>query len=399
MLCSVKNDRQKLTSPTDPTITTVNRKIVKYPWIIEKIVAYKELSKFQLSSLVVVTAGAGFICTGLPIDIANLTSVCMGTAFCAASANSFNQIFERNRDKNMNRTKNRPLPSGRVSPQEAVVFGVTSAAIGVGSLYALTNPLVAMLGGANILLYALPYTFSKRYTEANTWVGAVVGAIPPVMGWAAATGGSILAADPVVLAAILYLWQFPHFFALSWLYREDYARGGFQMVPVNDPDGARTASLILRYSIYLTALPPLVTIGGLTSSMFAVEGAVVNAYLLYLAYQYSKERTNANARKVFLTSLWYLPVILAGFIFHNTLWEENKLKEEETESNNQVLPICQMRQFLKDHCVHEIFINKTNGDKSILCPVIISEKVASNAPTLDEITQSTVSVGPSNPQQ
>ena len=136
------------------------------------------------------------------------------------------------------------------------------------------------------MLYSGLYTYSKRKTELNTWIGSVVGAVPPVMGWAAASGGNIIAADPLMLASMLFLWQFPHFFALSWIHREDYARGGFQMVGVNDPTGSRSSKLISRYALYLSALPLIATGCGLTSSMFAVEGTVVNAYLLYTAHKF-----------------------------------------------------------------------------------------------------------------
>ena len=116
----------------------------------------------------------------------------------------------------------------------------------------------------------------------------MVGAVPPVMGWAAASGGNILAADPLMLASILFLWQFPHFFALSWMHREDYSRGGFEMIGVNDPTGSRSSKLISRYSMYLSVLPFIATGAGLTSSMFALEGVVVNAYLLYTAHKFKK---------------------------------------------------------------------------------------------------------------
>eukprot|EP00607_Mallomonas_marina_P009639 CAMPEP_0182421742 /NCGR_PEP_ID=MMETSP1167-20130531/7208_1 /TAXON_ID=2988 /ORGANISM="Mallomonas Sp, Strain CCMP3275" /LENGTH=174 /DNA_ID=CAMNT_0024599157 /DNA_START=407 /DNA_END=928 /DNA_ORIENTATION=+ len=173
-----------------------------------------------------------------------MTAACIGTALCAASANTFNQVIETENDKKMNRTRMRPLPSNRVSKYEALTVAIAAGGMGTGILLVGTNPVVAALGAGNIFLYAGPYTVSKQLSELNTWIGSLVGAIPPVMGWAAATGGSLMSAEPVALALLLYLWQFPHFFALSWLHREDYARGGFQMVAVNDPTGERSASLI-----------------------------------------------------------------------------------------------------------------------------------------------------------
>ena len=281
--------------------------------------SYLELSKFRLSSLVVVTSGAGFLCAGFPIDGITMAAACIGTGLCAASASTFNQVIEREADVKMKRTRNRPLPTGVVTPTEATALGVMAGVAGTGLLLAATNPVTAALGAANIALYAGAYTYSKRYTELNTWLGSVVGAIPPVMGWAAATGGDIFSAEPLALGGLLFLWQFPHFFALSYLHREDYARGGFQMVAVNDPTGLRSSKLILEYSLYLTAFPLVASGLGWTSWMFALEGTAANAYLLYLAGKFHQNRSNAGARRIFLCSLWYLPVLLAGYVFHSRM--------------------------------------------------------------------------------
>ena len=181
----------------------------------------------------------------------------------------------------------------------------------------LSNP-----GFTNIILYAGPYTLSKPHSEANTWIGSVVGAVPPLIGWAGATGGDLAAYDPLFLAAILYFWQFPHFFALSWLHREDYARGKFQMVAVNDPLGQRSADLIFRYAVYLATIPIISSMTGVTSYMFAVEGCLLNGYLLFLSHRFSWDHSNQNARKVFLATLWYLPLLLAGFVYHNHNWDK-----------------------------------------------------------------------------
>jgi len=191
-----------------------------------KLALYADLTKARLSSLVVVTSGAGFLAGGAPVDVAVMAATCVGTGLCAASAGAFNQILETSRDAAMNRTKQRPLPSGLVTPTEATAVGVAAGAAGTALLYTMANPTVAALGALNIALYAGPYTLSKRHTEWNTWIGSVVGAVPPVMGYAAASGGVVFAAEPAALASLLFLWQFPHFFALSWMHREDYARGG-----------------------------------------------------------------------------------------------------------------------------------------------------------------------------
>lgn len=344
------------------------------PLILQKLGIYGELSKFRLSSLVVITSGAGFLATGLPIDWTVLAATCVGTGLCAASANTWNQIREQKFDGNMNRTKARPLPSGRIKAPEAIAWGATAGIVGTGMLLASSNPVVAALGAGNIALYAGPYTSLKRTSEINTWIGSVVGAIPPLMGWAAATGGDLLSADPMFLAGILFLWQFPHFFALSWMHREDYAKGGFQMVAVNDSAATRSGDLVMRYSIYLSTVPIAAYSLGLTSSMFALEGTAANIYLLYLAHKFRQKQSNANARKVFMCSLWYLPLLLASFVFYSKRWEvddENKEKSQLTDY------VARARDYLRGGCVHEIIVNKQNEegviDATALCPVIMKD--------------------------
>ena len=272
------------------------------------------------------------MCAGSPLDWTTMAAACVGTGLCAGSASTFNQVLEKDRDATMKRTKTRPLPLGKVSQSEAVAFGVSTGVLGTGLLFSATNPLVAALGAANIFLYAGPYTLSKPVSEINTWIGSVVGAIPPVMGWLAA-GGALLAPEPAVLGSILFLWQFPHFFALSWMHREDYARGGFQMVAVNDPTGSRSANLIMKYSLYLSAVPLVASATGLTSVMFAVSGSAANAYLLHLANRFRQDKSNANARRIFLCSLWYLPLLLGGFVFFSRNWQQQQQQQIEDEQH------------------------------------------------------------------
>lgn len=363
---------------------STNRKITK------QIKILKDLSKFNLSSLVVATAFAGYMCAGVTLDPLVLGATCVGTGLCSASANTFNQWVEIDRDAKMMRTRARPLPSGRCSPNQALSWGVFAGTAGVSTLYALTNPVVAGIGAANIFLYAGPYTFSKPRTELNTWAGAVVGALPPLMGWAAASGGEVLVPDALALAGLLYLWQFPHFFALAWVHRVDYARGLFQMVPVNDPTGERTSRLITRYSLYLTAFPPLVASVGLTSSMFAVEGTAANMYLLYLAKKFSDDRSEKNAKSVFFCSLWYLPLLLAAFVFHSRMWAEDKQMQPESI-------VAQVRDKLRGVCAHEVLYNNPcqknesghtqvegeEGGGSVMCPKVLSSVVSKTEVTVE----------------
>ena len=299
------------------------------------------------------------------------------------------------RDRQMKRTGNRPLVTGAVSKEMAVGLGCFTGASGGLMLGLGTDPITTMLGLGNIGLYAGLYTYLKPRSEINTWVGAVVGAIPPVMGWTAA-GGSPLDAEAVLLGSTLFLWQFPHFFALNWMYRTDYKRGGFSMVAVNDPNGDRTASLIKRYGVYLASLPFLSTALEVTSPMFAVDGGILlNAYALHVAYKFDKERSNANARKVFLTSLWYLPCVMMLFLLHSRRWHE-----EVTDDNkevNEASILMKMQKLMndiqskgKDLCMHEALASKdvgiwvgTDSNKTAIdgskCPITIGKAVAENA--------------------
>lgn len=331
-----------------------------------------DLSKFRLSSLVVVTTGAGFICAGVPIDVPTMSAACIGTMLCAASAGTFNQVSEIQQDSNMKRTLTRPLPAGIITPTQAKAFGLTTGLAGTSLLLTATNPVVAALGVGNIALYAGAYTYSKRHTELNTWIGALVGAIPPVMGWAAATGGSIMALEPAALGTLLFLWQFPHFFALSWLHRDDYARGNFQMVAVNDPVGMRSANLIMEYSLYLTAFPILMSVGGLTSYMFAFEGTMANLYLLSLAHKFRQNRTNAGAKRIFLCSLWYLPVLLTGFVFHSRMWDAETCTDGATDTVKDA--VIGTKEKLRGLCIHEMIDNAPN-----LCPKVVGDAVTESA--------------------
>lgn len=332
---------------------------------------YAELSKHRLSALVVVTAGAGYAAGGGALDPTTLSALCVGTGLAAGSANTFNQAIEHQRDRLMKRTCERPLPSGRMTLPHALGWGVVSGASSVGILAAGTNPVCTGLGLANIVLYAGPYTLSKPVSEWNTWVGAVVGAIPPVMGWAAA-GGSVLDPEAAILASTLFLWQFPHFFSLAWIHRKDYTRGHHQMVPVNDPTGERTAALVRNYSLMMLPLPVLAAAADTTSWMFAVEGITATGYAVHLAHQFHQERSNENARKVFRCSLWWLPLMLFLFVFHRK--EKNGTDGKDVEPgaaglahDDQAL-LDRVRAFTRELCVHEHLVRTDTLDGSNLCP-------------------------------
>lgn len=340
---------------------------------------YSELSKFRLSALVVSTAGAGLAAgcgaAGLAVDPVVLGSLCAGTFLASTSANTFNQVIERPRDRAMKRTCQRPLPAGRVSSEHAAGFGVLAGAASTCVLGLGATPTCAALGAANIGLYALPYTLSKPRTEWNTWVGAVVGAIPPLMGWSAAGLPLACCPEPWLLASTLFLWQFPHFFSLAWLHRRDYARGGFQMVPVNDPTGERTADLVLRYSVAMLPLPVVAAWLEATSYMFAVEGTALTAYLVYLSAKFREERTQDNARRVFRCSLWFLPLFLGAFLFHQKSRKQlvasgaqptGQAAVGEAPMKSWQVRVASAKDYLRGACVHEVVVSK--ADARALCP-------------------------------
>lgn len=351
---------------------------------------YDELSKSKLSALVVMTTGAGFLMAGGPISWSALSAACIGTSLAASSANTFNQVWETKNDKLMKRTFKRPLPSGRISQSHALAWGATTGVASTAILAAGCNPLTAALGAFNIGLYALVYTPMKTRTEWNTWAGSVVGAIPPVMGWTAATG-ALMAPEAALVGTALFLWQFPHFFALSWRLRKDYARGGFKMIPCQDASGVRTADLVMKYSKYLAPLPVLSSVAGLTSYMFAVEGSLVNAYLLYLSSKFKAQPNDGNAKKVFMCSLWYLPVVLGCMVFHSKNWLSDEEKAKNTAWTASVLEnrltsiidaygpenvpqiIRETRAYLKGKCVHEVLWGNKKINSKIFCPVVVAD--------------------------
>ena len=293
------------------------------------LMAYAELSKARLSSLVVLTSGAGFLLAGSPVDWPACLAAVTGTTLAAAAANTFNQIYERKTDALMKRTMRRPLPSGRLSTLQATVFGVGCAAASSAILLTCpSGPLAAAIAVGNILLYACIYTPMKQVSIYNTHVGAVVGALPPLIGWAAATG-SVAAVEPFLLSYSLFAWQFPHFYSLAWTLRKDYARGGHMMVPVIDTtNGIWTAQQSFRHALLLSMVPFVAVLLGVTSPMFAVEGIVLNGYFLYLARRFSLDPSDLTARPLFLASLWYLPVLLFLIVFHATSWRLNTISPE-----------------------------------------------------------------------
>ncbi|KAJ2458441.1 Protoheme IX farnesyltransferase, mitochondrial, partial [Coemansia sp. RSA 2424] len=240
--------------------------------------AYADLGKGKLTAFVVLTAMAGYAVAPGAAQVAPLLWTAAGTALCAGSANAFNQWIEAPYDAQMSRTRNRPLARHALAPGHALGVGVAAGAVGVGALWALVNPVAAALGAANIALYAGAYTALKRVTIANTWVGALVGAVPPVLGWAAASGGA-LGPGAWVMGGILFAWQFPHFNALAHTLRADYSKAGYRMMSVTRP--RLNARVALRYALLMFPLCAALPALGIADPWLILDSSLVNGLMAY----------------------------------------------------------------------------------------------------------------------
>jgi heme o synthase len=268
-----------------------------------------ELTKARLVSLVVVTTAVGYLMAAPGgWSGADLAWTLAGTALAAAGSMALNQRIEVEQDTRMERTRLRPLPSGAFGLGWASLFGVSVATAGVVLLAWRTNLLTAVLGLSVIGIYTLVYTPMKRRTTACTLAGAVCGAIPPMMGWSAATGS--IGFGAWILAGILFLWQIPHFLALAWLYRDDYERGGFRMLPIVDPAGNATVLMVVLYSLALLPVSLAATLSGMAGWTYAGGSLALGGGLLLLGGALAKTRSLPAARRVFFATLVYLPLLL-----------------------------------------------------------------------------------------
>ena len=274
---------------------------------------FVELTKPRITSLVLVTAAVGYAVGGAGSFSAFRFLLFMaGTALLCAGASALNQYAERDADARMNRTKGRPLPAGRIRPEDALAFGLVLSGAGL-ALLTFVNALTVLLGAVSLSSYVLAYTPLKRVSSLCTVVGAVPGALPPLMGWAASRGS--LGPAGWGLFAILFLWQLPHFLAIGWLYRDDYARGGFPMLAVTDRDGSSTGRQAV---LYATALLPVTLASGLLAA--AGHGYLWGALILGLAFLgcavlFAWNRSTGAARRLFFASVLYLPLLLGLMVF------------------------------------------------------------------------------------
>lgn len=286
---------------------------------------YIALTKPRITWLVVTTTGIGYF-FGLPAGTFQWLSwsswapfliTLVGTALIAAGTFALNQWYEREADSKMRRTDTRPLPGGRLTASSALIFGVVVSAAGFVTLTLAVNLLAGLLGLFTFFSYLFIYTPLKQRSSLSTVVGALPGAMPPLIGYAASTGR--LTPEAWALFAILFIWQFPHFLAIAWMYREDYTRAGILMLPVVEPDGRSTSRQIVIYASTLIPVSLFPTLLGMTGKIYLVGALILGIWFLYAGVRVAFDRTILRARRVLLVSVIYLPLIYGLMLFDRPL--------------------------------------------------------------------------------
>jgi heme o synthase len=268
-----------------------------------------DLFKMRLTFLVLLTTMVGFyIGWRGPMAYALMINTVLGTALVAAGAAALNQLLEAEHDAKMRRTQSRPLPSGRMTPETVLIIGSCCSIAGLAYLALETNLLTALLGAVTLVSYVFIYTPLKRITTLNTAVGAIPGALPPLMGWTAARGG--ISAEGWSLFAILFFWQLPHFLAIAWMYRDEYSKAGFVMLPGVDPTGERTGRQAFSHTLGLLPVSLCPFLFKLVGPVYLVGAVVLGAVFIVCAFQFARELTIRRARILFYASILYLPLLL-----------------------------------------------------------------------------------------
>ncbi len=276
--------------------------------------AYVALTKPDVSFLVLITTAAGYYMGARgPVNWLHMLQTVFATMLIAAGTAALNHYIERESDRYMRRTASRPLPTGVLQPVQALIFGVVLCVAGAVALYFVAGALAAGLGVATCVGYLFGYTPLKKRTVWATFVGAFPGAIPPMMGWVAVTGS--LDRGAWLLFGILFLWQFPHFYAIAWMYREDYARAGIQMLPVVDPQGKRTFRQIIWTAIGLIFVSLLPAVLGLAGMVYFFGALVVSVGLLQVCLWAASQRTNVRAKWLMHATVMHIPVLLGLMIY------------------------------------------------------------------------------------
>jgi heme o synthase len=278
-----------------------------------RLVDLYELTKPRMNFLVVVTTMVGYYMAAQGLaDWAKLVYTLIGTAMTAAGSSVLNQFIERGFDGQMRRTANRPLPAGRIRPIEALAFGIGLSIGGVGMLALFVNGLTAMLGALTLALYVFIYTPAKRRTTLCTIIGAIPGAIPAMMGFTAVQGS--ITPQAMTLFAILFIWQMPHFLAIAILYRDDYARGGFLMLPVVDQDLSMTGRQIVLYSLCLIPVSLMPALLGMAGTVYFIAALLLGIAFCGFGLICARSKLRSDARQLFIASIIYLPALLAAMM-------------------------------------------------------------------------------------
>ncbi|MGI8965884.1 MAG: heme o synthase [Limisphaerales bacterium] len=273
-----------------------------------------ELIKARLTFLVLLTTFVGFYLGARgPVDYFLMFHILLGTALVAGGASALNQLLEHKHDAQMRRTEDRPLPSGRLQPDFVLIFGGLCSAIGLLYLAFAVNALTSLLGALTLCSYLFVYTPLKRITSLNTAIGAIPGALPPLMGWTAARGE--ISIEGWSLFAILFFWQLPHFLAIAWIYRDDYARAGYVMLPSIDPDGLRTGRQAVSHTLGLLPISLAPFLFHLVGPIYFFGALILGLGYLWCAIQFSRQLTVARARQLFFASILYLPLLLGLMVF------------------------------------------------------------------------------------
>lgn len=279
--------------------------------------AYVALTKPRIAVMVLLTVAVGYALGSLGGGSpSGWLGVLLGTGLVAGGASAWNQVLERHRDARMRRTLGRPLPSGRVEPLPAAAFATAIAALGLALLLATTNAVAAAVALATFVLYVAVYTPLKSVTTLNTAVGAIPGALPPVIGWAAATGR--LGIEAAALFLIVFLWQFPHFLAIAWIYRDDYARAGLRMLPSVDPAGTLTGRQAAGYALTLIPGGLLPAVVGLAGPFYFAGALALGVFYLAFAARFWFEASDRSARLLLRASFVYLPAVLLLLVLNPT---------------------------------------------------------------------------------
>ncbi|HEY5619054.1 MAG TPA: heme o synthase [Vicinamibacterales bacterium] len=279
---------------------------------------YIALTKPRLNLLVLMTTLAGlYLASPDGVALSVLVHTLVGTTLVAGGAAAFNQVWERETDALMGRTRNRPVPSGRLGVTEGVRFATALSVAGIAELASFVNLLSAGVAALTLVTYVFVYTPLKRRTSLSTLVGAIPGALPPVIGWTAAEGTVTLPA--LVLFGIVFLWQMPHFLAIAWMYRDEYAAAGILLLPVLEPDGRRTGRQALLYAAALWPVSLMPTLVGLAGGFYIGLATLLGCAFIVLSARFARERSFPAARRLFLFSIAYLP-LLWGALVADRLW-------------------------------------------------------------------------------